>query len=139
MEQRIGRIDRIGQRNEMDVYFFANCQDVEGYILRFFEYELELFSNWSGDTTASTYYDGRDYNGNSVKVEFDKAATQNWEDIMKNSMDYQSKIESFETEIAKVFNNVRARVIKIAQYSKDIEDMKQNIDTIAQDDFDMYF
>ena len=138
MEQRIGRIDRIGQKNEMDVYFLANAQDVEGYVLRFFEYELELFSNWSGDTTASTYFDATE-NGEEVKKEFDTISVEIWNNVNELSMDKDSKINAFEFSIAKVFNNVRERVIKIAKYSKDIEDMKIVVEEINQDDMEMYF
>lgn len=133
MEQRIGRIDRIGQKHEMDVYFLANAQDVEGYVLRFFEYELELFSNWSGDTTASTYVDAIE-NGEDVKKEFDVFAIGQWEASSSLNLDLIDKIKTFEETIAHTFDNVRDRVTKIAKFQTEIEDMKINVEEINQDD-----
>ncbi|MBQ4356417.1 MAG: DEAD/DEAH box helicase family protein [Acholeplasmatales bacterium] len=137
MEQRIGRIDRIGQRNDMDIYFFANAQDVEGYVLRFFEYELELFSNWSGDTTASTYYDAK-RNGKEEKLEFDVAAKEFWDLSLKLSMDRNEQINRFEESAANLFNNVRDRVNNIAGHTKEIDHIKESIDVVNKDDLDMY-
>ena len=139
MEQRIGRIDRIGQKNEMDVYFLASAQDVEGYILRFFEYELELFSNWSGDTTASTYYDATE-NGRDVKYEFDKISVLKWKDTLSLSMEFEDKIRTFEYDMAHVFNNVRTRVFKIASYVSDIEEFTKRVIDLTNDDdsFELY-
>ena len=139
MEQRIGRIDRIGQKNEMDVYFLANAQDVEGYVLRFFEYELELFSNWSGDTTASTYFDAKD-NGEDVKLEFDNVSIIRWNQTQElPGMNDLQKVEKFEESISKVFDNVRERVIKISSFTKEIDDMKKEVEETKQDDLEMYF
>ena len=137
MEQRIGRIDRIGQKNDMDIYFFANAQDVEGYVLRFFEYELELFSNWSGDTTASTYYDAK-RNGREEKLEFDVAAKEFWDLSLKLSMDRNEQINRFEESAANLFNNVRDRVNNIAGHTKEIDHIKESIDVVNKDDLDMY-
>ena len=137
MEQRIGRIDRIGQKYDMDIYFFANAQDVEGYVLRFFEYELELFSNWSGDTTASTYYD-TEVDGKEVTIEFDVAAKKFWDYASKLIMSKEEQIKEFEDSIALVFNNVRSRVIKIASYSKEIDDVKIAVEKVKEDDMNMY-
>lgn len=139
MEQRIGRIDRIGQRNEMDVYFLANAQDVEGYVLRFFEYELELFSNWSGDTTASTYFDGVD-NGEDVKYEFDDISVRRWNQTQELHLNSKlDKVKRFEESVAVVFNNVRGRVNKISSFSKEIDDMKKEVEALKDDEISTYF
>nr|MCR5350503.1 DEAD/DEAH box helicase family protein [Acholeplasmatales bacterium] len=141
MEQRVGRIDRIGQRNEMNIYFLANAQDIEGYILRFFEYELELFSNWSGDTTASTYVDSN-VGGKSVKKEFDVFCNEVWKNIVINGNQNESKEErvaTFERTIVDAFNNVRERVKTIAGYSGQIDEMTQRHEILDEEGFELYY
>lgn len=141
MEQRVGRIDRIGQKNEMDIYFLANAQDVEGYILRFFEYELELFSNWSGDTTASTYVDSN-IGGKEVKKEFDVFCTEIWKNIVTNgNLNYsiEDRVSQFERTISSAFDNVRERVNKIADYSALIDEMTQRHDRVDSEEFELYY
>ena len=141
MEQRVGRIDRIGQKNNMDVYFLANAQDVEGYILRFFEYELELFSNWSGDTTASTYVDSN-VGGKDSKMEFDVFCSERWNKFVtteNDSLSFEEKVASFEESIAVAFKNVRERVKKIADYSAQIDEMTQRHDSIDREEFELYY
>ncbi|MCR5350023.1 MAG: hypothetical protein K6E20_03425, partial [Acholeplasmatales bacterium] len=141
MEQRVGRIDRIGQKNEMDIYFLANAQDIEGYILRFFEYELELFSNWSGDTTASTYVDSN-VGGKSVKKEFDVFCSEVWKNIVINGNQNESieeRVASFERTIVDAFDNVRERVKMIAGYSGQIDEMTQRHEVLDEEGFELYY
>ena len=141
MEQRVGRIDRIGQENEMDIYFLADCQECEGYILRFFEYELELFSNWSGDTTASTYVDSN-ISGVDKKVEFDEFVQQKWNNFVLESNQNLSKsdrVESYENSIVDTFKSIRERVYQIADYSSEIDKMSKRYDKTDEEEFDLIF
>ncbi|MBQ8380857.1 MAG: DEAD/DEAH box helicase family protein [Clostridia bacterium] len=50
MEQRIGRVFRIGQKNDVTVYSLADMSDLEGYMLTFFA-RVNLLSANSGDAT----------------------------------------------------------------------------------------
>ncbi|MDR3317850.1 MAG: hypothetical protein LBS99_00235 [Clostridiales bacterium] len=53
MDQRIGRIDRIGQENTMEIVSFANMHDLEGYLLDFYN-QIGLFSGWKDDIILVT-------------------------------------------------------------------------------------
>lgn len=48
MEQRIGRIFRLGQENDVTVYSFADMRDLEGYVLMYFT-KIGLMTSNSGD------------------------------------------------------------------------------------------
>ena len=48
MEQRIGRIFRLGQENDVTIYSFADMTDLEGYVLAYFTY-IGLMTSNSGD------------------------------------------------------------------------------------------
>ena len=50
MEQRIGRVFRMGQKNDVTVYSIADMTDLEGFILMFFS-NVKLLSANSGDAT----------------------------------------------------------------------------------------
>ncbi len=50
MEQRIGRVFRMGQRNDVTVYSIVDMTDLEGFILMFFA-NVKLLSANSGDAT----------------------------------------------------------------------------------------
>jgi len=50
MDQRIGRIFRIGQKNDVTIYSFADMKSLEGYALAYFS-RIGLMSSNSGDAT----------------------------------------------------------------------------------------
>ncbi|MDE6397907.1 MAG: DEAD/DEAH box helicase family protein [Clostridiales bacterium] len=51
VEQIVGRISRIGQRNPMHVYVFTPVGSLEHSLYRFYNEVLHLFSDWDGDNT----------------------------------------------------------------------------------------
>ncbi len=57
MDQRVGRIDRIGQKDNMRIYSFADVSMLDGYLLRFYNENLDLFSKWNGDIIMATACD----------------------------------------------------------------------------------
>ncbi len=48
MEQRIGRIFRLGQENDVTIYSFADMRELEGYVLMYFT-KIGLMTSNSGD------------------------------------------------------------------------------------------
>lgn len=50
MDQRIGRIFRLGQKRDIDIYSFADMNKLEGYALAYFN-TIGLMSSNSGDAT----------------------------------------------------------------------------------------
>ena len=55
MEQRIGRIDRIrpkGQSQEINIISFVPLNNMSGFVINFFAYELKMFTQWMGETTG---------------------------------------------------------------------------------------
>lgn len=58
MDQRIGRIDRIGQENNMEVISFATMDLLEGYLLAFFN-QIQIFSGWKDDIILVTGCDNK--------------------------------------------------------------------------------
>ncbi len=50
MEQRIGRVFRLGQRNNVTIYSLADMTSLEGYVLAYFS-KIGLLSSDSGDAT----------------------------------------------------------------------------------------
>ncbi len=58
MDQRIGRIDRIGQENNMEVISFATMETLEGYLLAFFN-QIQIFSGWKDDIILVTGCDNK--------------------------------------------------------------------------------
>lgn len=55
MEQRIGRIDRIrpkGQSQEINIVSFVPLNNMSGFVINFFAYELKMFTQWMGETTG---------------------------------------------------------------------------------------
>lgn len=51
VEQIVGRISRINQRNDMHIYVFAASGTLEHYMYNFYNKVLGLFSDWDGDNT----------------------------------------------------------------------------------------
>lgn len=49
IEQRIGRVYRIGQRNDVKIYNIASKRTLEEYLIDFYDKYLELFSVWKGE------------------------------------------------------------------------------------------
>ncbi len=74
MEQRIGRIDRIRPDNSVrgiHIISFVPYNDMSGYIINFFANELQLFTQWMGETTGIvSVTDDKDEKG-AVKVSFE--------------------------------------------------------------------
>ena len=58
MDQRIGRIDRIGQEHNMEVISFATMDTLEGYLLAFFN-QIQIFSGWKDDIILVTGCDNK--------------------------------------------------------------------------------
>lgn len=55
MEQRIGRIDRIrpkGNSPEINIVSFVPLNNMSGFVINFFAYELKMFTQWMGETTG---------------------------------------------------------------------------------------
>jgi len=55
MEQRIGRIDRIrpkGHSQEINIVSFVPLNNMSGFVINFFAYELKMFTQWMGETTG---------------------------------------------------------------------------------------
>ena len=55
MEQRIGRIDRIrpkGHSQEINIISFVPLNNMSGFVINFFAYELKMFTQWMGETTG---------------------------------------------------------------------------------------
>ena len=55
MEQRIGRIDRIrpkGQSQQINIISFVPLNNMSGFVINFFAYELKMFTQWMGETTG---------------------------------------------------------------------------------------
>ncbi len=55
MEQRIGRIDRIrpsGNSSQINIISFVSLNDMSGFVINFFAYELKMFTQWMGETTG---------------------------------------------------------------------------------------
>ena len=55
MEQRIGRIDRIrpkGNSSEINIISFVPLNNMSGFVINFFAYELKMFTQWMGETTG---------------------------------------------------------------------------------------
>ena len=51
VEQIVGRVSRIGQRNKMHVYVFTPMGSLEHSLYAFYNNVLHLFSDWDGDNT----------------------------------------------------------------------------------------
>lgn len=55
VEQIVGRISRIGQKNPMHIYVFTPYSEymksLEYYLFKFYDEVLHLFSDWDGDNT----------------------------------------------------------------------------------------
>lgn len=134
MEQRIGRIDRIGQEYDMSIYFLANAQDAEGYALRFFEYELELFNNWNGDTTASTYVD-ESKSGKKMVRPFEESLVEHWKNHMTEDnvsvMGFESSIGDYEKTLERIYADIRKRVYAITRACNDLDDNQARADVMA--------
>ncbi|MGM9972084.1 MAG: SNF2-related protein, partial [Anaeroplasmataceae bacterium] len=64
MDQKIGRIDRIGQYNDMQVYTLARLDKLEGYIATLFN-SIKLFSGWKDDIILVT---GCDNKNTDIKI-----------------------------------------------------------------------
>lgn len=58
MDQKIGRIDRIGQIEKMDIYNFARMDKLDGYITSLFN-SFGLFSGWKNDIILVTGCDNK--------------------------------------------------------------------------------
>ncbi len=55
MEQRIGRIDRIrpsSNNSQINIISFVSLNDMSGFVINFFAYELKMFTQWMGETTG---------------------------------------------------------------------------------------
>lgn len=63
MDQRIGRVDRIGQQRTMNIISFANMNSLEGFLLAFYN-KIGLFSGWRDDIILVT---GCDNENSSMK------------------------------------------------------------------------
>jgi len=53
MDQRIGRVDRLGQDKNIEIISFAVMSDIEGFILSFFN-KIGLFGAWKDDIILVT-------------------------------------------------------------------------------------
>lgn len=58
MDQRIGRIDRLGQAKDMEIISFAGLNRLEGYLLTFYN-KIKLFSGWKDDIILVTGCDNK--------------------------------------------------------------------------------
>jgi len=50
MDQRIGRVSRIGQKNQIEIYSYANMNELSGYCLAYFS-RVGILTSSSGDAT----------------------------------------------------------------------------------------
>lgn len=95
MEQRIGRVFRLGQKNNVTIYSLANMCDLEGYVLMYYT-RIGLIASNSGDATIIAGA----INNNMVSVRCEKCgrvklysrenyevAKRNPEELMCRAMD----------------------------------------------------
>lgn len=96
MEQRVGRIDRIGQTHDMQIYNFAQIKDITWYLLPFFDKDLQLFSQWNGDIINVV---GDDEDGKSFIETVDRMwkdcsvdASRNWDDEWRKLVEEKKQL-----------------------------------------------
>ncbi len=51
VEQIVGRISRISQKNKMHIYVFTGADTLEYSLYKFYNDDMHLFSDWDGDNT----------------------------------------------------------------------------------------
>ena len=75
MEQRIGRIDRIrpkDQSPQINIISFVPLNNMSGFVINFFAYELKMFTQWMGETTGIVSVPDEDNKaGESQQVSFE--------------------------------------------------------------------
>ncbi len=88
MQQRIGRVFRIGQEEDVTIYSIANLFDLEGYILSYFT-RIELMSGNTGDAEILAGCN----NDNMVSIRCPKPGCGNIELISKEDYTVRGEIK----------------------------------------------
>jgi SNF2 family DNA or RNA helicase len=116
VEQRIGRIDRIGQKKDMNIYSLATKDTMEEHVVNLIINKMCCIGLVMGELPIILFNMGLDSNGKSGSTKFE-------ERLMKAYLYSENNLGRFSTEIEKVEQDINKGILEYSHTKTNTQEL----------------